>query len=152
MHNRGLHSVRKFRKFSVIYASFYIIPNAFHSTHHSKIRYECMVNFRFMPDVPEAVKQSDNRKFIETAFGVLCNMPLLNNHSASWEILVSKRHISNYNNEGNLTAHIPVTFNDIPLPFNDNHKHKLHDTLQFYRFYSVFIIHLAMVWLCFGYF
>lgn len=67
-----------------------------------------------MPDVSEATKQTDNRKYIETAFGVLCNMPLLNNHSASWEILVSKRHITDYNTDGNVTAHIPVIFNKHP--------------------------------------
>lgn len=61
-----------------------------------------------MPDVTEAEQHTDSKKYIETAFGVLCNMPLLSNHSASWEILVSKRHISDYNTEGNLTAHIPV--------------------------------------------
>lgn len=63
---------------------------------------------RYMPDVPEAGKQTDNKKYIETAFGILCNMPLLCNHSASWEILVSKRHIIDYNTDGNLVAHIPV--------------------------------------------
>lgn len=63
---------------------------------------------RFMPDVHEAEKESDNKKYIEAAFGVLCNMPLMNNHSASWEILVSKRQIVDYNHEGNLSTHIPV--------------------------------------------
>lgn len=90
-----------------------------------------------MPDVREAELHTDNKKYIETAFGVLCNMPLLGNHSASWEILVSKRHISDYNTEGNLTAHIPViqiyTFSKIPkfqqlaqfanqTHFTDHHK------------------------------
>lgn len=63
---------------------------------------------RFMPDISDAEKQSDNKKYVEIAFGVLSNRPLLSNHSASWEILVSKRYISDYNNDGNLAAHIPV--------------------------------------------
>lgn len=63
---------------------------------------------RFMPDVPDAERHTDNKKYIETAFGVLCNTPLLSNHTASWEMLVSKRPITEYNTEGNLTAHIPV--------------------------------------------
>lgn len=75
-----------------------------------------------MPDVGEAEKHTDNKKYIETAFGVLCNMPLLCNHSASWEILVSKRHILDYNTEGILTAHIPVIFtihiHFAPMNFN----------------------------------
>lgn len=72
---------------------------------------------RFMPDVGEAEKHTDNKKYIETAFGVLCNKPLLSNHSASWEILVSKRHILDYNTEGNLTAHIPV------IQYEPHHTH-----------------------------
>lgn len=66
------------------------------------------VSHRFMPDVPDAERHTDNKKYIETAFGVLCNTPLLSNHTASWEMLVSKRTITEYNTEGNLTAHIPV--------------------------------------------
>lgn len=61
-----------------------------------------------MPDVPDAERHTDNKKYIETAFGVLCNTSLLSNHTASWEMLVSKRPIIEYNTEGNLTAHIPV--------------------------------------------
>lgn len=71
-------------------------------------RFICLV-FRFMPNVSEAEKCTDNKKYIETAFGVLSNMPLMNNHSASWEILVSKRNITEFNNEGALATHIPVT-------------------------------------------
>lgn len=67
----------------------------------------CM--YSFMPDITDAEKQPNNKKYVETAFGVLSNRPLLSNHSASWEILVSKRCISDYNNDGNLAAHIPVT-------------------------------------------
>lgn len=81
------------------------------------------VLFRFMPNVSEATTYTDNKKYIESAFGVLCNKPLMNNHSASWEIFVSKRHIIEYNTEGNLSAHIPVT-KQIQFPFlygNCNH-------------------------------
>ncbi|XP_055320369.1 uncharacterized protein LOC129577418 [Sitodiplosis mosellana] len=73
---------------------------------------ECTIEdyIRFMPNITEAAKHTDNKKYIESAFGALCNMPLMNNHSASWEILVSKRHITDYNSEGNLATHIPVLF------------------------------------------
>lgn len=79
--------------------------------------------FRFMPDVSAAAKYTDNnKKYIETAFGVLCNMPLMNNHSASWEILVSKRHITDYNNDGTLATHIPVRFR-FSVHFNPTKSH-----------------------------
>lgn len=71
----------------------------------------CKHTRRFMPDVPDAERHTDNKKYIETAFGVLCNTPLLSNHTASWEMLVSKKRIHEYNTEGNLTAHIPVHSN-----------------------------------------
>lgn len=63
-----------------------------------------------MPDVPAAETQSDNKKYIETAFGVICNTPMLCDHTVSWEILVSKRHISDSNDEDHLSEHIPVCF------------------------------------------
>lgn len=108
---------------------------------------------RFMPDVPEAVKQTDNKRYVETAFGVLCNMPLLCNHSASWEILVSKRHISDYNTDGNIAAHIPVNrcefffFNQQSFQ-STKYMFELCARKLFCRFYFEFIIRLAMVWHC----
>lgn len=62
-----------------------------------------------MPDIPAADQLTNNKNYIEFAFGSLCNQPLPCNHSTSWEILVSKRHISDYAEEGESTIHIPVS-------------------------------------------
>lgn len=64
--------------------------------------------FRFIPEIPAAEQMANNTSYIECAFGLLCNTPLPCNHSASWEILVSKRHIIGYNDDGQPTVQIPV--------------------------------------------
>lgn len=64
--------------------------------------------FSFMPDIRLSKEQLDAKKYIEGAFGVISNMPLLCEHSASWEVLVSKRHIHDYNDDGDPTAQVPV--------------------------------------------
>lgn len=71
---------------------------------------------RFVPDYPPPnaapTHLTNDRHYIETTFGLLCNMPLLCDHSASWEILVSKKCVSNMsdeiNNESPSAVHIPV--------------------------------------------
>lgn len=52
----------------------------------------------------------DDKSYIEATFGLLCNIPLLRDHSASWEILVSKRSIMEYtsDSDGEKTAQVPV--------------------------------------------
>lgn len=62
-----------------------------------------------MPEVPQANHLTHNKSYIEAAFGVICNESLPQNHSMSWEILVSKRSIIDYNDDGILIAHIPVS-------------------------------------------
>lgn len=63
-----------------------------------------------MPDVPLDESPKDDKSFIEATFGVLCNVPLLCDHSASWEILVSKRFIMEYtsDSDGEKIAQVPV--------------------------------------------
>lgn len=65
---------------------------------------------RFIPDVPLTEIPKDDKSYIEATFGVLCNMPLLCDHSASWEILVSKRHIMEYtsDSDGEKIKQVPV--------------------------------------------
>lgn len=65
---------------------------------------------RFIPDVPLNVSPKDDKSHMEATFGVLCNMPLLCEHSASWEILVSKRYVMEYtsDSDGEKIAQVPV--------------------------------------------
>lgn len=65
---------------------------------------------RFMPDVQLNESPRDDKSYIEATFGVLCNMPLPCEHSASWEILVSKRYIMEYtsDSDGEKIAQVPV--------------------------------------------
>lgn len=66
--------------------------------------------YRFIPDVPLNELPKDDKSYIQATFGVLCNMPLLCDHSASWEILISKRYIMEYtsDSDGIKIAQVPV--------------------------------------------
>lgn len=74
-----------------------------------------------MPDVSVQESNVDDKTYIQNAFGVLCNEPLLRDHSASWEVLVSRRHIMEYTSDSNgeKVAQIPVRKADVSLIFFD---------------------------------
>lgn len=76
----------------------------------NKTYYDMIYMNRFIPDVPLNVSPKDDKSHMEATFGVLCNMPLLCEHSASWEILVSKRYIMEYtsDSDGEKIAQVPV--------------------------------------------
>lgn len=112
--------------------------------------------FRFIPQIPAAEQMADNTRYIECAFGLLCNTPLPCNHSASWEILVSKRHIIGYTDDGQPTVQIPVRisigFLFCLFVIRICSLILLHNFINFNRFCSGFIIHWAMALHCYGYF
>lgn len=62
-----------------------------------------------MPAIPNADQINDDKDYIEFTFGSLCNIPLPQDHTTSWEMLVSKRHITDYNEDGELSTQIPVS-------------------------------------------
>lgn len=64
-----------------------------------------------MPNVPLTKKPTDNKKYIEAAFCIICNMTSLCDHSASWEILVSGCHLMDYNRDGEMAVQILVFVN-----------------------------------------
>lgn len=72
---------------------------------------------RFIPDVPLDEPPRDDKSYIEETFALLSNIPLLCDHSASWEILVSKRSIMEYtsDSDGEKTAQVPVIMQQITI-------------------------------------
>lgn len=64
-----------------------------------------------MPDIAQHSPLEDSKAYIQSAFGALCNMPLLCDHSASWEVLVSRHHIMEYtgDSDGEKIAQVPVS-------------------------------------------
>lgn len=89
---RRLYSVK------VVVFYIYIYPNFF--------IYENFNNFSFIPDEKSSdIPIADDAELIRDRFSRICNNPLPFDHSASWEVLVSKQHIMSVD-----SCKVPVLF------------------------------------------
>lgn len=99
-----------------------------------------------MPDVAQFNPNGDTKIYIQNAFGALCNMPLLCDHSASWEVLVSKHHIMEYtgDSDGEKIAQVPVRIlYQISLNKQQEYRNKT-KTKIFNNFQVLFRIHHSL--------